>query len=132
MTSTIMTMFAAASLIAASACGDDDDHGTEEGLAEEECPAELSYALIAEPFLEEHCAVCHSEKAAQALGDGNVIDSEASIREHGSHRFELVESGEMPKSGGPVPAAEKKDFLDWLECSGATAAGDGHAHQHTD
>ncbi|HEX5660317.1 MAG TPA: hypothetical protein VFX59_24145 [Polyangiales bacterium] len=113
-----------------AACGDDassdDDQSDEETPSE--CPAELSYAAVGEPFLAKYCETCHSPVTAAKLGDSNVIDTEARIREHGKGLYDLVLSGEMPKSGGPVPAAEKKEFLDWMECSGAAAGGHDHSH----
>jgi cytochrome c5 len=126
---TLRSLTVLGALLALGACGDDSgdgDHAQEE--AGEGCPPELTYASVAEPFLEAHCELCHSPKTAASLGDGNVIDSEARIREHGKGLYDLVLSGEMPKSGGPVPADEKKDFLDWMECSGATASGHDHMH----
>ncbi len=109
------------------ACGDDgsDAEAVDESLA---CPPELTYAKVGESFLEAHCLVCHSAVNAEKLGDGNVIDSNARIREHGKYLYDLVLSGEMPKSGAAVPEAEKRDFLDWMECSGAAASNPAHMH----
>jgi cytochrome c5 len=117
-------------LLALGACGDDsgesdDDHAHEE--APNECPPELTYAAVGAPFLEKYCVACHSPTTASALGESNIIDTEARIREHGSGLYDLVFSGEMPKSG-TVTAADKKEFLDWMECSGAAAGGHDHSH----
>lgn len=111
-------------LLALAACGDD---GSDEAT-QDECPPELSYAASGAPFLATYCASCHAAEHAKQLGDGDVIDSEAAVRVHGKGLYDLVLSGEMPKSGGPVPDAPKRDFLDWMECSGAAASGHDHSH----
>jgi cytochrome c5 len=110
------------------ACGDDADDGSASEGASEGCPPELTYAAAGAPVLERYCAACHAPTSAEKLGDGNVIDSESRIREHGKGLYDLVLSGEMPKAGGPIPEQQKLDFLDWMECSGATASGHDHMH----
>jgi cytochrome c5 len=111
-------------LLAAGACGDDSAD------ADSDCPAELSYAKTAEPFLEAYCLACHSEKSAAAVGDGHIFATEALVREHGESMYEQVLSGAMPKGGAKPSDDEKRNFLEWLECSGATAEGAGHDHDH--
>jgi cytochrome c5 len=123
---TFRSLLMLSALLVYGACGDDDGDAAEEETPGE-CPDELSYAATAEPFLETYCLQCHSPTNAAKLGDGNVIDSETRIREHGKGLYDLVLSGEMPKVG-TVPAAEKQDFLDWMECSGAAAGGHDHTH----
>ncbi|MET0286028.1 MAG: hypothetical protein ABW352_16215 [Polyangiales bacterium] len=127
---TFRSLTMAGALLALGACGDDssegdDDHSHEGGA--DECPAELTYAASAAPVLQKYCAACHAPTTASALGAGNIIDTEARIREHGKGLYDLVLSGEMPKSG-KLPDAEKTNFLDWMECSGAAAAGHDHSH----
>jgi cytochrome c5 len=127
---TFRSLMMLSAVLALGACGDDggDDDAPAEETPPDECPTELTYDAVAAPFLENWCESCHSPTAASKLGAGNVIDSETRIREHGKGLYDLVLSGEMPKAGGPVPEAEKKNFLDWMECSGAAAGGHNHSH----
>lgn len=106
-----------------------DDSATDGGLALSwACPPELSFQAVGKPFLETYCARCHAPTRARELGASHVIDTEARVREHGMGLYDLVLSGAMPRAGGPVPEADKRDFLDWLECSGASSAGQDHSH----
>jgi cytochrome c5 len=109
------------------ACGSDAKKADDLEV-ENTCAASVSYETVGEPFLEAHCQRCHGSAVGRALGGGHVFASEAQLAEHGHDAYEHVEAGTMPKDGAKVPEAEKRAFLDWLECSGL-AEGDGsHAH----
>lgn len=129
-----LAVFGLGALLVAGACGDDSsdaDGDTEEAAAAgNTCPAELTYQTTAVPFLDKYCLTCHAQKTAAALGEGHIFDTEALVREHGESMYEQVLSGAMPKSGTKPGDDEKRDFLEWLECSGATAEGAGHSHDH--
>jgi hypothetical protein len=118
-------------LLALSACGDDDgdDSAVHEEQVQADCPSDLTYERSAAPVLKAYCETCHSEKSAAKLGANTVITDEAAIRTHGKGLYELVEGGQMPMAGGPIPAQLKTDFLDWMECSGAAASGHNHDHE---
>lgn len=78
------------------------------------------FEKIARPFLEAHCAKCHSgekvkghyDLAKQALND--FADNTSA--EHWKKALELVRNNEMPPSKEPRPdAAQAGDFMEWVD-----------------
>jgi hypothetical protein len=108
--------------VLACACGGDAKK------VQDTCATSVSYETVGEPFLERNCLRCHGEDVGAALGGGHVFGSEAELAEHGHDVYEAVESGVMPKGGPALPEAEKRAFLDWLECSGHADAESPHSH----
>ena len=113
---------------AAVACGGDEKSSTG-GTPKNTCDATQTWAKVGQPFVNTYCVACHSESKADALGDGHVFDTLDEVEEHGHDIYEQVESGKMPKgSADSVDEDEKEAFLDWLDCSGLSAAGSDHDH----
>jgi len=107
------------------ACGDEKENG---GGEPEPCTTDQTWAKVANPILDDNCRTCHNAADAEKLGGGHDFTNEAQVRDHGHEMFEKVESGEMPPKGFEIAAADKNALLDWLECSGASKAGEGHTH----
>lgn len=94
------------------ACGGDDKK------VENTCEPQQTFALVGEPFLRTYCQSCHNSASAVELGGGHAFEKEADLRSHGDDAYELVDSGEMPRSGPRPPEDQKAAFLAWLQCSG--------------
>ena len=121
----LQRLLATSLCVLACACGSDEKK-TE--VTEETCATHVSYETVGEPFLEKHCLRCHGDEVGGVLGGGHVFASEAELAEHGHDAYEAVESRTMPKDGANVPEAERRAFLEWLECSGLADSDGAHSH----
>lgn len=86
--------------------------------------AEVSFTGDVLPLLEKHCWECHSEQSAE-LGlkldtyEGVMAGSDyGTVVEagdpDGSLLIDMMESGDMPEDGDPVPAAEIEVIRNWI------------------
>ena len=86
--------------------------------------AEVSFAGEVLPLLEKHCWECHSEQSAEL---GLKLDSYEGVMAgsdygtvvepgdpDGSLLIDMIESGDMPEDGDPVPAAEIAVIRNWI------------------
>lgn len=85
---------------------------------------DLYYETHVEPILTQHCKECHS--ADKRKGELDLTSPESLMRggESGpafeagepekSHIFELVDSGEMPKKGGPLSRQQVETIQKWI------------------
>ena len=84
----------------------------------------VSFAQEVMPILETHCWECHSEQSAEL---GLKLDSYEGVMAgsdygtvvepgdpDGSLLIDMIESGDMPEDGDPVPAAEIAVIRNWI------------------
>jgi uncharacterized membrane protein len=132
---TFRKWFAVTAVCAAAAfgaCGSDDSSGgDDDDDTANTCETGVSYAAVGKPFADQFCVSCHGKDVdvgdrVGAPEDVN-FDTEAGLREHGMHVFEEVMEEMMPPKDSKQPTADQRaDFLDWLECSGASKVEHDH------
>ncbi|MGY8776883.1 MAG: c-type cytochrome domain-containing protein [Longimicrobiales bacterium] len=120
--SDILSALAVTAAIGLAIQSDTDNPRTAASVADSH--QEVSFSAEVLPLLEKHCWECHSEDNAElglklntyegvmAGSDyGTIIDAGDA---DGSLLVDMIQSGDMPEDGDPVPPADLEVIMNWI------------------